>query len=672
MPALDSATLTGAALVPVVQAGVNGVTTVSSLSVVLGASAVPLYAITGGEAGVVDTKYPVGNVLRYGADPTFTIDSTAAIAAAIAATATSKADIIVPAGTYMATPINSVVDETATAAKACFIMRSDMHIVLDPGATIKIKNNVSSAAAPVQMRMFFSNQVLARISFVGGTLDMNGANNALPAYGVTGNRYNQAHIMFSGTGAAVGLAPGIAATASDVMIDGVTFLNTPGTTCIGMQQSNTVSVPMGARWTVTNCTFRNNGFTTDDHSSIFGWADDFLCEGNTFVGVATAAHQVGTALEVHGSNARVVKNTITTHMMAAWIACNLSTPVDGTVFQGNVCTDLLGLGLEFYREGVTNQPVTNTLIDGNIFSFNDLAYLGDIKVAVQIAASYQIKGLTVSNNKVIKTGTTVASALGNINGAALVAGQVHDHIIFDGNSTTGTTFGVLCSTSAVGNLGSITVENNKMLDLTPSTLFLFAMGVSYSSAAGTIKSLTIKGNTIAETRAVALAQYGVFLENGTVTQLNVRANDHVRLVTANYHESALSVGTRIGEFAGAVYTPTWAGITLGNGIVGGNSTPQSGGGTLARARIVIGSTTAFPGGNISVNLPSASTLSGELYLGTWIIKDSSAGTYFTGVCLVDGTASTVQLLLNNGQVVTAISPVTLATGDSIGIQIVYA
>lgn len=62
---------------------------------------VTFYPSVPGETGVTNFSYPVGNVLRYGADRTGTTESTSAIQAAIDSAIAADVAVLAPAGTYL-------------------------------------------------------------------------------------------------------------------------------------------------------------------------------------------------------------------------------------------------------------------------------------------------------------------------------------------------------------------------------------------------------------------------------------------------------------------------------------------------------------------------------------------------------------------------------------------
>lgn len=114
---------------------------------------------------------------------------------------------------------------------------------------------------------------------------------------------------------------------------------------------------------------------------------------------------------------------------------------------------------------------------------------------------------------------------------------------------------------------------------------------------------------------------------------------------------------------GVGFTPTWNGVTLGNGTSAGQYFQQ---GKLVQAtmNLTIGSTTAFTAGAfIYPSIPVAGAA--VAYGAGWIFDSSPTGWYnivFTIGAYLTGT---------NGQRVTATLPITLAAADGIRTSITY-
>ncbi len=262
------------------------------------------------------------SIVTYGADPTGTVDATAAIQACINAASSAKAVVYVPPGTYKLIPATAWQAEGGTDYCA-ITMVSNMVIFADPGATFRIADGVYSYPSKrIAMEMFGTNQQLNNVTIIGLTMDMNGINNALdPSDGTSPNvdTFSQAHIKVSGGTDVVGHSAYI----NDVYIEKCRFINGPGTSCIGTSQTNYAGDTLGRRWTIKDCVFYNNGNYSQDHSTITGSGlNGLLVDGNTFytdVPFGTASFfGPRAAIEIHGRNSiftnNIVQNYYEEHM----------------------------------------------------------------------------------------------------------------------------------------------------------------------------------------------------------------------------------------------------------------------------------------------------------------------------------------------------------------------
>jgi hypothetical protein len=115
------------------------------------------------------------NVLDYGAVGDGTHDDTAAIRKALNAVPSHGA-LYLPAGSYL-------VDTTTTGAYAggtihyAFAMKSNL-TVFGNRAVMKAKSS-TTARAPIETAIFYSNQHLTDVTIRDVTFDMNGANNSV-------------------------------------------------------------------------------------------------------------------------------------------------------------------------------------------------------------------------------------------------------------------------------------------------------------------------------------------------------------------------------------------------------------------------------------------------------------------------------------------------------------
>jgi len=491
------------------------------------------------------------NVLDYGATGNGVTDDTAAIQAAIDYASANSKTVYFPAGTYRIIPATPQVWEGIGTLYAAFIMRSNMHVWSDLGATIRLADNCSTLANPKVLAMFFSNSQLSNLSFYNLTMDMNGLNNLISPNAPTSfNRFNQAMIFFSGT------LGGVAATGNNVRIDSCQFLNTAGVTCIGMGQSNSSNVIISSNWWVTNCLFKNNGIDSDDHSSIYAWADNVVCENNTFTADTMWPNGVSgnsgsfVAYEVHGANQRFVNNLVRNHYQGMWVSTNQTSDCDNIVIANNTFSPIKFAGIDFFRFSASESVVSKVIIDSNTIGLDDTVQSGtvpDLKVAIQINASYSLTNIQVTNNICSKVGTTKASAFVNLGIPFTAANQKHNNIIIRNNLAIGFSLGVYTQTTATNGMGYVEISDNSFINFTPQGAFTSPIGIAVNGVTA-YDYLVINNNTFTDTAVTPVFEYGIRL-TGTVTNLFVGAQKYNRVIN-EYAEATFTVtGRRQGQEA---------------------------------------------------------------------------------------------------------------------------
>ena len=543
--------LTGAELIPLVQGGITKQTAMTN------ALAQPYYAKTTAEntAGVTPTYYTYpshdicGYVLpeRYGAvgngtasDTTNGALDTTAIGRAITIASATKCPILL-SRQYIAVPA-TVTTQESIAITVAWVMLSNLHIVGEKGASITLANSQSTDGTPKNLALFHTNSTLTNVSFKDVLFDLNGANNKIsPSRPVTyETTFNMAAISVSGTPA------GVAARIDDAWVEGCTFKNCPGVSALVCGQSNTASVTLGQRWTIKNNLFLNNGTDTNDHTSIYAWADNVLCEGNVFW-EDLPPHTVGktggaTCYEVHGSNHRVIGNYFYHYTLGLYIAGNLTNTTLNTIVEGNnfYCSDW---GIILFR---SNSPsmleVSGVVIEGNSFYFDNYTYTGQTLTRAAVTFQGQIatqqlacNNVKIHGNYAIAAGTTLYSNFVRWDTVTAVA-SICSNLSITNNQVIGFTEGVYILTNATNKMGNTEISGNQFISLTPDTLANPPMGI-HVNATGGFATLTINGNQFIDERGSPSFAYGLYLTTGTITDFYFGPQVYKGLTTANYFET---------------------------------------------------------------------------------------------------------------------------------------
>jgi len=594
----------------------------------------------------------------YGAKADGVTDDTIAIQTAINVASATGSTVYFPGGTYIVVPATLKDWEGTPLGEGqmtcAFVMQSNMSLYGEVGAVLKLKDNVSTLAAPKRLALFFTNVPLQNIRFVGLTMDMNGLNNRIsPSAPASYNRYNQAMIHVTGT------TGGVAARCDNVVIDDCKFLNTAGTSCVVMAQSNSVGVTLGKNWSITNCLFKNNGLDTDDHSSVFAWAEDVVCEGNTFTADTMFPNGISgnsgsfVGYEVHGANQRFTNNFISNYWQGMWVASNLTAQAANIIISNNTFSPVKWYAIDFFRSSSTETEINRVLIEGNTVLVDDTTLTGVVptfKAAFQIASFYRIQNVQISNNLCSKSGATIPS-VGILITPQGNASNEHRNITIRDNAITGFGSGVATFINATNGMGPLEISNNYIRNCSDAPGYTTPQGVSIGLSgvaplATAYEALFISNNTFIDDRAVKQMDFGIRLDQVTVTNLNVQRQKYLGMVTANYAEASTTVTNRFGYYE---YIKQ---VTI-------------------NATLTVGSTTSFGAGIITLDLPFTTNANPLGYIGNWRIFDTSPSTYYFGGAVSVNSDTGVGLQLNNGTNVTNTSPITFAAGDTIFLQLTY-
>ena len=473
-------------------------------------------------------------------------DATAALNDAMAFASSARRQLFVPAQVFLIKPAITFTSEGSALYRGAFPLRSNLHIFGARGATFKIADDLSSDAHPLPMAMFFAVSPVANISIRGMVLDMNGERNPIsPRRPESYNRFCQCQIYVTG-----GERPRTA-LADHMDVEWNTFANAPGASNIVLAQSNQPCARLGSDWTISHNRFKDNGGDTDDHSSIYAWANDVTAEANIFTSarsygaVGRSGPQV--AFEIHGARQRFRRNVVSGYNQGVWIDSNYSTSVNDIAVSNNQFRTLF-FGVATYRNLPTETALSGIKIVGNTFYFDDTVVAStprlNLKQAVTITSAFAVSGVEVRENTVYKSGTRVASTFSNIV-AATGPAQVHTDIVVAGNRGYGLSVGTDTNTNGVNGLGVIRLEDNRWTNLTPAGIFATTIGdsVGYLSLASPIQRLSLGGGAVIDDRAPPRTRYGFYLSGGII-DLKIRPTRLVGVQTATYYAPNLVVAHR--------------------------------------------------------------------------------------------------------------------------------
>lgn len=459
---------------------------------------------------------------------------------AINTAASQRRRLTIPAGVYNIAPIDTFAAE-AGPCQRCFAIRSHLHIDAAPGATFRIVDRVSTETAVVFMCMFGTNEQLTDLSWRGLAMDMNGSNNPISPGRAAGNYslINQAQIFVSGTPA------GRAALANNVVVERCGFLNTPGASSLVLAQSNKPGVALGRNWRILDCQFVDGGLDSPDHSAIFAWADDVICQGCSFSNRLPMGKVGGNvAFEVHGSRQRFTGNKVNNFYQGVWVDGNLSSAVSSDiVVSGNTFANMGGYGVMFYG---TRCRMSDVRIVENSVTFNDIVYPGvDLKIGIGCLAPLGQKQTVIAGNTVTSASRRTASSGVSLQ-SPTTRGEMLDGFVIEKNVFATTTFGTHIVTTPTAAMGTIIVRSNRSLNLSRAGALTVPQGVAvdFQGAPSTIENLTIADNICIDDRgAAAQCAFGIRLQ-GRIANLHVTGNTASGMTGSPYLEGQLRVANR--------------------------------------------------------------------------------------------------------------------------------
>lgn len=479
------------------------------------------------------------SVKNFGAVGDGITDDSAAIQNAIDASAGKT--IYFPPGTYIVNALQSVAVQQdknhASPKKACLVMSSDMHLQGVAGASIiKAKSSISTDSVPQYFNMFMSNTHDTNVSFEGLTFDLNGQNNSVsPQRQTAWNRYHQAAIIWMSDKNNV-------ARPDNLYIDNCIFMNCAGTTVIGTGFSITTPAAVADGVTITNCKFIDNGFDTDDHSSIYLQARHVLVDNNVFsIPSAPIIHQA--VLEVHGPDQTITRNTVANYVQGIVVAAGDS---GNDVFNVDISKNVIGctyMCVGIYRNATgTLTNLYDVFIHDNKLSLTDTRNpFPAIPAAIYVFPTYVVRAIYIKNNQIQRIGGTVNNMIGIYLGN-VSPGNLSDDIHIESNVIKRFTKGIfLPDLATTGSFGNLYITGNTILSSTDSvTPVANGDGIHIQPVAGqAITSLHLQGN-----RVITQSRIGIFL-GGKINILSYADDNYItESGLQDYFEQSIDITTR--------------------------------------------------------------------------------------------------------------------------------
>jgi len=498
-------------------------------------------------------------------------DDTSALIAATAATAGTGDSVVIPYGTLLVTP-GTAQTGAANYNCACEMLSNTSYVGFN-AATIKVANGYSTDASPKELAIFSTDSAIAHVSFTGLTFDLNGANNLMsPDRPVTYNAYNHAAIMANGPDGYI----------NNCSIYDCTFKDNAGVCFVVCQLVASGTTPIvGKTWNIVNNLFLNGGTDSRDHTSVYAFCENVICDGNTFW-QDDPPHTVGltggaTCYEVHGSNQRVVNNYFYNYTVGMYVAPNFTTETISTVVANNnfYCSDYGVLIWRYFESGVVEyEALDDILIDGNTFYFSDYTYSGQPSYKAAIAFQGQIpsdqgsvNNVKITNNLATNTGNTLLSHFVKWDTPTPQANQKCTNVSITDNTVIGFCNGVQIITNSDNAQGLTTISRNEFINLTPDSLANLPTGIYVDSTGDGCDFLVIDGNSFIDTRGGSASfARGILFVNGTITNLYLGPQLYSGLTSANYTESSVTITNWLGPARqgataltySASMTPDWS------------------------------------------------------------------------------------------------------------------
>ena len=485
------------------------------------------------------------SVKDFGAKGDGVTDDTAAIQSAI----NSSQPLFFPTGTYLLRLSQTIALEGGNSV--CSLIANTGMVLRGAGAgktIFKLKDNESTDASPKYFNIIAGNTIIDGLLIEGITFDINGTNNKIsPNRGSNSyNNFNCAALMISGST----LTSGIDARLTNSKILNCEVINSPGSTCIGLAQTNKNSTGggsgsiLGNNIEIAGCRFYNNGLDSNDHSSIYMWANNVKVHHCTFDHPSASSGVQGplAAGELHGSQNWFTDNTIQNYPWGIYVAGNFTSLARGQFIMNNNFS-VSNKSIIFFNETASEPGMADINIDGNIIYLIELFSGGPAKKCIDIVPSQgNVDGVSITNNIIYTSDTygAYAISIGALAvGRAILNVQISNNLIK--NFSTPIQVGLGGST---GSVFQCRVSGNQLLDIKPNTSTpTFTIGVYVVGVNG---GIIVSNNVMMGAGATANPYFGVYLDAGTIDSLHMEGNDFNQLTTLPISDNITVSGRRSG------------------------------------------------------------------------------------------------------------------------------
>lgn len=451
------------------------------------------------------------NIDDFGAKGNGTADDSPRIQVAFDWASTTGIPLVASAKTYGLKLSQRIAIEGNPNAYTALVVKTRLRLTgAGMGKTIfKLLDNESTTADPKWFNVMTGNTVIEYLQLSNYTVDVNGQNNKIDSPSAPLPGFQCAGLMITGSVASVG----VDARLNNSVIDQVEVKNNPGVTNIGIGNRYGHPGITGFNVTISRCRFYNSGIDSQDHSSVFAYGDNTLVIGCTFDHPTPSTGVRGpiVAVELHGSNNKMIGCTVRNYLQMTWIGAGDEGPRHGFVVADNTA-EVGWWGIGTWSDTVLHDGISDIAITGNNIHVTGATvshpHLTGAKHGLYLAVGYGATAfrLNISGNNFYCTdrtnniGAYIASDSGSFVQSALLAGN-----IFSGFSR-----GVLLG-AASGALGTISVTGNIIENCaaTTTTAVSLTRGIEFRDSSAL--SLHLAGNYISSGDVGAAPAIGIDL-----------------------------------------------------------------------------------------------------------------------------------------------------------------